>query len=141
MSPPATVGKNVPLKKQRDKLPYEGRCIMKNTLIKPIIFLIACLNIIVITLLFSTSFVLAGNSYSIAVSCTIPAIPGVNVPLIQEKTAKPELNNNSAATDQNANLPQEEINNTPAMFQKDTEEVRWVEGEKDIVTLKTIYSR
>lgn len=114
---------------------------MKNTLIKPRIFLIVCIDVIVITLLFSVSFVLAENSYSIAVSCTIPAISGVNVPLIQEKTAKPDLNNNPAATDQFANLTPEEINNTPAMFQKDTEEIRWVKGEKYIVTLKTIYSR
>jgi len=30
---------------------------------------------------------LAGNtSYSITVSCTIPAIPGINVPLLEEET-------------------------------------------------------
>ncbi len=48
------------------------------------------MNCAVFILLFGlfASTTLAGNtSYSIAVSCTIPAIPGVNAPLIEEQTS------------------------------------------------------
>jgi hypothetical protein len=47
------------------------------------------LNSAVFILLFGVfaSTTLAGNnSYSIAVSCTIPAIPGVNAPMIEEQS-------------------------------------------------------
>ena len=36
--------------------------------------------------LFASTTLAGNNSYSIAVSCTIPAIPGVNVPLIEEQS-------------------------------------------------------
>lgn len=35
-------------------------------------------------LLFSRSNAVAGDTFSYGVSCTIPAIPGVNVPLVEE---------------------------------------------------------
>ena len=36
--------------------------------------------------LFASTTLAGNNSYSIAVSCTIPAIPGVNAPLIEEQS-------------------------------------------------------
>ncbi len=83
---------------------------------------------------------LAGDSASISISCTIPAIPGINVPLITEETKGLGLNNSTAA-EKNAVSAGEEINNTTALFQKDTEEIRRLEGKNCLVTLKTIYSR
>lgn len=85
-----------------------------------------------ILVLFLVELAHAENSASIAVSCTIPAIPGVNVPLIQEKTPNLELN-----------TAQEEIadTNTAVVFQKDTEEIRLAEGEKSLVNVQTFYNR
>jgi hypothetical protein len=37
-------------------------------------------------LLSSTSLLLASDSASIPVSCSIPAVPGLNVPLVEENT-------------------------------------------------------
>lgn len=49
--------------------------------------IMSCLFILVIMLSCLINTALAGsNSYSIVVSCTIPAIPGVNVPLVEDKT-------------------------------------------------------
>jgi hypothetical protein len=84
---------------------------------------------------------LAGDSASISVSCTIPAIPGVNVPLIAEDAKEQPQSNYSAAVVENVNLPIEKSNTVIAMFQKDSEEIRKVAGENYLVTLNTIYTR
>lgn len=59
----------------------------------------SCLFILVIMLTCLINSALAGsNSYSIMVSCTIPAIPGVNVPLVEDESA---VSQNQVAITQN----------------------------------------
>lgn len=61
--------------------------------------IMSCLFILVITLSCLINTALAGsNSYSIMVSCTIPAIPGVNVPLVEDESA---VSQNQVAITQN----------------------------------------
>jgi hypothetical protein len=44
-------------------------------------------------ILFFASCALAGNSVSFDVSATVPTIPGLNAPLIEEETVKPQESN------------------------------------------------
>ena len=67
----------------------------------------------------------ADNSYSVRISCIIPALPGQNLPIIQE----PKITNTI-----------EQIN-SPAVFQKDTQEVRVIAGEKLLLDVETLYNR
>ena len=67
----------------------------------------------------------ADNSYSIRISCIIPAIPGQNMPILQE----PRITNTK-----------EQIN-SPAMFQKNTQETRITAGGKLLFDVETLYSR
>ncbi|MDO8662464.1 MAG: hypothetical protein Q7K98_04495 [Candidatus Omnitrophota bacterium] len=67
----------------------------------------------------------ADNSYSVRISCIIPAIPGKNMPILQE----PRVTNTK------------EQANSPAIFQKDTQEIRVIAGEKLLLDLETLYSR
>ncbi|MGB4520680.1 MAG: hypothetical protein WBI28_01955 [Candidatus Omnitrophota bacterium] len=61
--------------------------------------IMSCLFILVIMLSCLINTALAGsNSYSIVVSCTIPAIPGVNVPLVEDESA---VSQNQVAITQN----------------------------------------
>ena len=85
-------------------------------------------------LLFLTDMASAGDSYTISISCTIPEIPGVNAPLIQEE----------AIIEQKAQNPQGETENeSPQILQEDTEkEIRLANQEgSSLVLLKTLYSR
>lgn len=74
----------------------------------------------------------AGDSISFSVSCTIPAIPGVNAPPFpEEKTVKTET---ATTVQQETKTNQEEPKTeSPSMIQEDT-----VERTK---LVKTIYSR
>jgi hypothetical protein len=67
----------------------------------------------------------ADNSYSIRISCIIPAIPGQNVPILPE----PRITN-----------AKEQVNSA-VIFQKDTQEMRIISGEKLLLDVKTLYSR
>ena len=67
----------------------------------------------------------ADNSYSVRISCIIPAIPGKNMPIIQE----PKIKNTK------------EQFNSPAIYQKDTQEMRVIAGKKLLLDVKTFYSR
>lgn len=79
--------------------------------------------VLALTLLYPASA--ADNSYSIRVSCTIPALPGQNMPILKEQKI--------------TNI--KELTNTPAMFQKDTKETRTIQGEKLLLDVETIYNR
>lgn len=78
----------------------------------------------------------AGDSVSIQMSCTIPAIPGVNAPPFPEQnTAK------AGAIVAPEPQEQQEENESPAILQEDTEEVRLADGSNALARVKTIYSR
>jgi hypothetical protein len=67
----------------------------------------------------------ADNSYSVRISCIIPAIPGENMPILQET----RITNTK-----------EQVNSA-VIFQKDTQEMRIIAGEKLLLDVKTFYSR
>jgi len=67
----------------------------------------------------------ADNSSSIRISCIIPAIPGKNVPILQEtKSANTKNQVNSLV-----------------ILQKDTQETKVIGEEKLLLEVKTLYSR
>lgn len=68
----------------------------------------------------------AGDSLTFSISCIVPAIPGVNAPLIEEKT--PEIQMNDAA-DREIKVQQESELATQELIQEDRE------------TVQTVYSR
>lgn len=72
----------------------------------------------------------AQTTSSVAVSFTIPVMPGLNAPLIEEnKTVKPQP---TAAAQQNVEPQKETKNSTPALIQTEKQEEKIV---------KTYYSR
>ncbi len=72
----------------------------------------------------------AGDSYSIKVSCVIPAIPGFNAPTIIEKTAvKPK-----------AEEPVYKESNNKGLIQKETKKEIISRGqEPTLIALQTVY--
>lgn len=67
----------------------------------------------------------ADNTSLIRISCTIPALPGKNMPILQEQRI--------------TNIKEPAA--TPVMFQKDTKEARVIRGEKLLLDLETFYNR
>ena len=88
-----------------------------------ITFILVISAVLTMALLFPA--IAADNSYAIRISCIIPVIPGQNVPILQET----RITNTK-----------EQIN-SPAMFQKDTQEIRAIAGEKVSLNVETLYSR
>lgn len=90
----------------------------------------------VFLVLLMVSSVWAADSVTISMSCTIPAVPGVNAPaLIPEITMlnylrEDVINKNSAAT------VGEEI-----IEKEESKEILLAQGEKVTAELKTIYAR
>lgn len=88
--------------------------------------------IIMLTCLINTA--LAGsNSYSIMVSCTIPAIPGVNVPLVEDESRVSQ--NQAAITDSQGEKTQN------SQGQIENEQMLSSAQERPFVITKSIYSR
>jgi len=81
----------------------------------------------------------AGDGISLSISCTIPAIPGVNVPLIEEETLKTQTDTHIAQKTE----PQKETQSeTPTMIQEDNQEEKLIgEEQNSLVLVKTLYSR
>ena len=81
----------------------------------------------------------AGNSLSLSMSCTIPAIPGVNVPLIEEETLKPRVD---TAKQEKVEPTEEPKPQAPSLIQEDAPEDKTInEGQNELVMVKTVYGR
>lgn len=83
----------------------------------------------------------AGNSEAIMVSCSIPAVPGLNVPLLQERTTRIEPN---MAAIKEANLkPQEKTAAEPPKMIQESKEKKIELADKGAtsVSVETIYVR
>lgn len=82
-------------------------------------------------MLFWYSAVSAGDSFSFSVSCSIPAIPGVNVPMLEEEKIRPAAKDDRQAEE-----------NTPSQIEQDSKKEREADnGQKEMVLVKTIYAR
>ena len=80
----------------------------------------------------------AGNTYSYTVSCTIPAIPGVNAPMIEEEmTIQPETKAQQPAGDQDSDMEVQQ----PQEIQEEENKIVLAEGVTSKRMVKTIYSR
>ncbi len=78
------------------------------------------LTVICAAFLLTASCAFAGENYSFRVSCSIPAIPGVNAPLVEE-SATEETGSKDDNKDKGQNLEKTE--------------------EKSLALVKTIYSK
>lgn len=122
----------------------------KGKRIKSIVDSALHLILILIGLMLLAHPALAENSSSCAtilVSCSIPAIPGINVPLIQEKISNIEAGTSAAEEKQNQNPAEEpkenEIKNEPpAMIQTDSDnKILLADGKNLSLAVQTLYSR
>lgn len=84
---------------------------------------------------------LAGDTYSFKVSCTIPAIPGVNAPLLEEE----KLNTASAKeTEKELTVIKNEAQQRekPAELKQDAQEKQITQDvQKPLVMVRTVYER
>jgi hypothetical protein len=91
----------------------------------------------IITLSF-VNMVFAGESITIPVSCSIPVVPGLNAPLIEQEST-------NTNTDNDATMPveqKEESQTVPAMQQEEEgKEIILAEEKTAAVIVKTSYSR
>lgn len=99
-----------------------------------------------IMILISFDLALAGDSVSIAISCTIPAIPGVNAPLLNATGQKQHQITQESQNELKQGRLQEELNSTidsPAFIvQEDAQNKTRLTKNIDMQeTVKTIYSR
>lgn len=103
---------------------------MKNKLLKGI-------WIGLIVLLSTTDLSQAGDSISIPVSCSIPAIPGLNAPPFPEEKSS-EIQSN--AQDTRAQGETEE-NRSLFIQEESKKEIQLIDGKTTSVIVQTIYSR
>jgi hypothetical protein len=104
--------------------------------------------LIILTVILPLSFAtncLAGNSQSITISCTIPAIPGVNAPAIEEKTVRSEDKKSTPSQTQNPKIAkneEEKNSKSPNVIQQEEEKLTMLAKEQNKkVIVQTIYSR
>lgn len=92
-----------------------------------------------LTLVFLTTGVsLAGDSASIAVSCSIPSVPGLNAPPFKSENLEPAV----TADMQNTQLQNETKPTTAATIQQETEQqIVLADGKAASVITQTVYSR
>lgn len=112
---------------------------MKHISIKARIILISYLTLILMLSMGLSHKAEAQDSYSIAVSCSIPAVPGLNAPIVEEETMEP------MDTKQNPGSQQEETKIELAEMIRETKEEKILKAQDEnsstAVTLQTVYSR
>jgi hypothetical protein len=93
------------------------------------------ITLALLVLLLATDVCLCGDSSTIMISCTIPAIPGVNAPLIEENARI----NAPVNSDFKVEKTEEQA---ISMIQQDAQVEKNI-GTKDnsLVLIKTVYSR
>jgi len=87
---------------------------------------------VIIVILSFSGVVWAGDSVTFTMSCTIPAIPGVNAPLVNDK-----IDQKDTTVAQGSNKQIEIEKQEPATI----EEIRLAQGATASAATKTIYSR
>jgi len=95
------------------------------------------INLIIWLSLANVAF--AGDSLTLSVSCTIPAIPGLNAPLIEEETIKTEEHTPEQPKSESQKEAQPQL---PPLIEQDNQQEKIIsEGQKKQIIVKTIYSR
>ncbi len=116
------------------KFQWLGKCFILSHTIK---------NALVV-LMFLLSLTGAASAVDIQVSCTIPAIPGVNVPLIEEETRIPPEDSTNTQESQTvfakANEPQKTPQEqTSTLIQQENQLT--TANEQPLIIVKTLYDR
>lgn len=83
----------------------------------------------------------AEEQINLTMTCTIPIIPGLNAPLIEEKQAEKE--NNSSISDEISDMQKEQTKSYPTDIIQEEKKVttRLANGQSAIKSLETIYYR
>ena len=96
-------------------------------------------SIIGLMILLNIVSVARAESISLSMSCTIPAIPGVNAPLIEQEKPQAKTDNPAQLT---VSAKQETQPQTATLIQQDTKiEKETSQTENSLVMVKTFYSR
>ena len=84
----------------------------------------------------------AGNSQNIMVSCSIPGVPGINMPLLQQNSVRVEPAQ-SALPETKAYAAAEETKPKAMALLQQTEEkkIELAKGQSAAVTIETLYVR
>lgn len=94
-----------------------------------------------ITVMFLLSVSGAASAVDLQVSCTIPAIPGVNVPLIEEETKIPPEDYTNTQENQTAfaktNKPPQD--QTSSLIQENAQ--RTTTNDQPLLIVKTLYEK
>jgi hypothetical protein len=79
---------------------------------------------------------LAADSSSIPVSCSIPAVPGLNAPPIAEKTTERDL------VERDTKIKEDAQEQSPSTIQEDdADKIVLADGKTSKIITQTIYSR
>ena len=97
------------------------------------------LTIVLVMGAFSWHSSCAAESKTIKVSCTIPAIPGVNAPLVQQDA--PRAARQTAYAQPKERLDRQDDENAEKPAENKTEETITSDEEGQTVLVKTFYSR
>ena len=96
-------------------------------------------TIVLVILLFAAKLTLAGESFSIPVSCSIPSVPGINAPPFpEEKIVQVQITQDLQATNSKSALDEQAIK---MKREKPKPEMLLVEEKRSNATIQTIYSR
>ena len=100
------------------------------------------ISMIGLMLILSLVNTVKAESISLSITCRIPAIPGVNAPLIEEEKIKTEPPKTTPEEIKIKNEPKEETKTqTSAMIPQDKEETISAERNDSQLIVKTIYAR
>jgi hypothetical protein len=95
--------------------------------------------VVLIILLSLVNYTWAGDSFSFSVSCSIPAVPGLNAPPLEEKTDK-VAENISAPQDIDITVTAG-TQSFPRIEESKEQIIRLVDGGSIAVATKTVYGR
>jgi hypothetical protein len=107
---------------------------MKKTILTALVFMISFLGF--------TVNILADDSVAIAVSCTVPSIPGLNAPFLENAASRQSvvLDNNKQLTDSGSSSQQTVLSYIEEEEQGQETEIN-SKGEGEIILVRTFYAR
>lgn len=95
------------------------------------------LMVALITIFALTDAAWAQDSFSVSVSCIMPAVPGVNVPLIEEETIR---KGDNKTIPEKADIQEGNKIESPSVIQEE-KEIQLAQGKTSSVIVQTLYSR
>jgi hypothetical protein len=113
---------------------------VKKKVIKSVVSLILRFSVILTIFLTFSNLDFALAEVSLTVSCIMPVIAGINTPMIEQESVRPQTS--ETTTQQQMNAVQNEIKTqTPSMLQADKEGIMQGSQTAVPIVIKTLYSR